>query len=105
MKKRKNGQAAIEFLVTYGWAILAAMLVIAALTYFGMTNPSVSLPDKCMFSNAFECSDFIITPSQTRVKLTNTLGQTIYGNPVTNISASLTDTGISCNVSASGTTQ
>ena len=32
---RKKGQAAMEFLMTYGWAILAAIVVIGALgTYF-----------------------------------------------------------------------
>ena len=30
----KKGQAAMEFLVTYGWAIMAAMIVISALTYY-----------------------------------------------------------------------
>ena len=35
MKTNKKGQAAMEFLMTYGWAILAAVVVIGALgTYF-----------------------------------------------------------------------
>jgi len=75
----KKGQAAIEFLVTYGWAIMAAMVVIGALTYFGMTNPSTSLPDKCIFSNAFGCKDYQLTESTIRLKVTNTIGETIYG--------------------------
>jgi hypothetical protein len=81
----RKGQAAIEFLVTYGWAIMAAMVVIGALTYFGMTNPSTSLPDKCIFSNAFGCKDYRITTSADGASSTldlqmiNTYGQTIYG--------------------------
>ncbi len=39
MKQRK-GQAAMEFLMTYGWAILAAIIAIGVLAYFGVFNPS-----------------------------------------------------------------
>ena len=37
MKQRK-GQAAMEFLMTYGWAILAAIIAIGALAAFGVFN-------------------------------------------------------------------
>ena len=33
-----KGQAAMEFLMTYGWAILAAIVAIGALAYFGVFN-------------------------------------------------------------------
>lgn len=36
----KKGQAAMEFLMTYGWAILAAIIAIGVLAYFGVFNPS-----------------------------------------------------------------
>lgn len=36
--KQKKGQAAMEFLMTYGWAILAAIIAIGALAYFGVFN-------------------------------------------------------------------
>ncbi len=92
--KGKRGQAAIEFLVTYGWAIMAAMLVIGALTYFGITNPATSLPDKCVFSNAFECEDFIINGTVMKLKLINTAGQSVFGTGATGtINASFTDSG------------
>jgi uncharacterized protein (UPF0333 family) len=93
MKKiNKKGQAAIEFLVTYGWAIMAAMVVIGALTYFGMTNPSTSLPDKCIFSNAFECKDFLMTEDTVRLQMVNTFGQTIYAP----IGAACTNDDVTC---------
>ena len=34
MKSNKKGQAAMEFLMTYGWAILAAIIAIGVLAYF-----------------------------------------------------------------------
>jgi len=37
----KKGQAAMEFLMTYGWAILIAIIAIAALIAFGVFNPPV----------------------------------------------------------------
>ena len=35
----KKGQAAMEFLMTYGWAILAAIIAIGVLAYFGVFSP------------------------------------------------------------------
>jgi hypothetical protein len=89
----KKGQAAIEFLVTYGWAIMAAMIVIAALTYFGVTNPATSLPDKCIFSNGFDCKDFRLTASQAQLQLTNGLGQTMF-----TLSSKTTENGVACTI-------
>lgn len=34
--KNKKSQAAMEFLMTYGWAILVVLAAIAALAYFGV---------------------------------------------------------------------
>lgn len=35
----RRGQAAMEFLMTYGWAILAAVIAIGVLAYFGVFSP------------------------------------------------------------------
>ncbi len=40
MIQQNRGQAAMEFLMTYGWAILAAIVAIGVLAYFGVFNPS-----------------------------------------------------------------
>jgi len=42
----RKGQAAIEFLVTYGWAILIVLIAIGALAYFGVLN-RVCRTDDC----------------------------------------------------------
>jgi hypothetical protein len=47
----KKSQAAMEFLMTYGWALLVVLMVIAALAYFGMLNPDRFLPDKVTVSD------------------------------------------------------
>lgn len=38
--RNTRGQAAMEFLMTYGWAILAAIIAIGVLAYFGVFSPS-----------------------------------------------------------------
>ena len=41
----RKAQAAMEFLMTYGWAILVVLAAIAALAYFGVLSPSNMLPE------------------------------------------------------------
>ena len=40
MMKSKKSQVAMEFLMTYGWAILVAIIAIGVLAYFGVFSPS-----------------------------------------------------------------
>ena len=43
MHNNKRGQAALEFLMTYGWAILSAIIVIGALgSYFYFNSGSTT---------------------------------------------------------------
>jgi hypothetical protein len=49
----KRGQAAMEYLMTYGWAILVIVIVLAILTFL---LPSVTkVPESCQFSDLFGC--------------------------------------------------
>ncbi len=45
----KKGQAAMEFLMTYGWAILVVLAAIGALAYFGVLSPDNLLPERTSF--------------------------------------------------------
>ena len=60
MMFNKKGQAAMEFLMTYGWAILVVLIAIGALAYFGVLNPNKLLSDRCTIStgSGLFCSDF-----------------------------------------------
>ncbi|MEM4255365.1 MAG: hypothetical protein QXR53_03480 [Candidatus Norongarragalinales archaeon] len=40
MKESRKGQAALEYLVTYGWAVLAIVIIAAVLWYLGVFNPN-----------------------------------------------------------------
>lgn len=45
----KRGQAAMEFLMTYGWAIVVVLAAIGALAYFGVLSPQKLLPARTVF--------------------------------------------------------
>ena len=50
MKMRVKGQTAMEYLMTYGWAILIVIVVIAALYSMGVFTPSGGVPISPPFS-------------------------------------------------------
>ncbi|GEM_PF-3571866 len=52
----KKGQAALEFLTTYGWAFLVILVMIGALSYFGVLNPEAYIPEACNFGAVLSCS-------------------------------------------------
>ena len=54
----KKAQAAMEFLTTYGWAILILIIVIVALANLGVFR-SPSTPNTCNVAAPFACSDVI----------------------------------------------
>lgn len=83
-KMFRKSQAAMEFLMTYGWAILVVLVAIGALAYFGVLSPDKFLPSKCTLPSGLACLDFVIsnsaaaTPGIT-VEVRNGLGYDISG--------------------------
>ena len=70
----KKGQAAMEFLMTYGWAILVVIAAIAALAYFGVLDPAKLLPERCQSSAGMDCIDYAtVQPTQIDFTLRNNL--------------------------------
>ncbi len=60
----QRGQSALEYLVTYGWAILAIVIIAGVLWYFGIFNPSKFVGEKqCGGFSAFICQDFKVNTS------------------------------------------
>lgn len=60
-KEAKRSQAALEFLMTYGWAILVFLVAIGALAYFGVLSPDNFLPHRCTLPAGIACIDFEAT--------------------------------------------
>lgn len=62
---KRRAQAAMEFLMTYGWAILVVLLAIGALAYFGVLDPSRLLPESTTFPAPISNVDNGLIDSQT----------------------------------------
>ena len=58
MKKSGSGQYAIEYLMSYGWAILILLAVAAILFYFGVLNPKIPIAPSCFFGPEMGCYGF-----------------------------------------------
>jgi len=74
----KKGQAAMEFLMTYGWAILVVLVAISALAYFGVLSPGKFLPSSCTITSGMGCDDFKITPTTAQLVLRNGMGKDLH---------------------------
>ncbi len=88
----RKGQAALEFLMTYGWAILVVLVVIGALAYFGVLNPSALLPEKCTLPPGLSCQDYLVSSTGgVTLNLQNGFGEqiTITGINVTSVDSGL----------------
>ncbi|NQU98411.1 hypothetical protein HQ533_03005 [Candidatus Woesearchaeota archaeon] len=82
----KKAQAAIEFLMTYGWAILVLLAVIGALSYFGVLDASVLLPERCQFPVGFDCigkASIDATSDSVRFIVQNSYGSRIIVDTIT----------------------
>lgn len=82
MGKYNKGQAALEYLITYGWAFVVVLITIGAFAYFGILSPDKYLPDKCNFGDQLECVDFFLeavdgAPGRVHLKFTNNFGVNI----------------------------
>ena len=67
MNFSRKSQAAMEFLMTYGWAILVVLVAIGALAYFGVLSPDRFLPAKCQLPAGIACTDFSIKAGATPI--------------------------------------
>lgn len=107
---KKKGQAAMEFLMTYGWAILVVLVAIGALAYFGVLNPGRFLPSSCTITPGISCEDFVVNDAGNG-EITLTLRNGI-GDDITAVSVDITSPddpttiictgGLSCTSGCSG---
>lgn len=76
-----RSQAAIDFVMTYGWAIMMVMVAIGALAYFGVLSPDKLLPEKCTFPSGIACLDSYAESAvlEVGVTLKNSLGYDVTG--------------------------
>lgn len=94
----RKGQAAMEFLMTYGWAILAAIVVIAVLAiYF---RPSTLVSGSTFVTAPFYAVSQSVTTTQVQLEVKNNGGQDVN---VTSFALTVkTPNGATCATSNSG---
>jgi hypothetical protein len=90
----KKGQSALEYLMTYGWALVVIVIVIAALVI--IIDPSAAAGNSCTSSGDISVKDHVIDGTGMQMVLTNKAGYAI-SDAVTSISGtvdgiSVTDT-------------
>ncbi len=85
---QRKGQAAMEFLMTYGWAILAAIIAIGVLAYFGVFSPGKFVPSATvinapLYANAWNIIDSASGTDTISIEIKNNGGDTLNINSVT----------------------
>ncbi|MEM4634216.1 MAG: hypothetical protein QW275_03615 [Candidatus Anstonellaceae archaeon] len=97
----KKAQAAMEYLVTYGWALLALFIVVAFLISSGAFSTSAFSVQECIFQPDLPCTSFILYKdgsggaSQTKLRFTlvNGLGFPMNISNVTYTTSDLGESG------------
>ncbi|MEM3791383.1 MAG: hypothetical protein QXL16_01475 [Candidatus Micrarchaeaceae archaeon] len=78
-KRRLRLQSAMEYLMTYGWAILIIAVVLGALFTLGVFNSSSLLGTHCIATPGFTCSSATMgTNSYATVTFSQATGSTLY---------------------------
>lgn len=67
----KKAQAALEFLMTYGWAILIFLAAMSTLMYMGVFDFNQFLVEKCAFPSSVYCVDGVIQNDEITLLLQN----------------------------------
>lgn len=98
----QKGQGALDFLMTYGWTILAAMVSIAAFWQFGLLGggfmSAITGMNYCAMPAGIVCVDHSIGPLGVTIVLKNALPSTIT-NVVVSIQSR--ESGVTCTQSQS----
>lgn len=61
----KKSQSAMEYLMTYGWAILVVLIALGALFYLGVFSPS--MPSSCNAPSPLTCTDILADSSASTI--------------------------------------
>jgi hypothetical protein len=83
MRFNARAQAAMEFLMIYGWAVFSVLATIAILAYLGVLSPEKLLPEKCTIDSGITCISSKVQIGQiTLVLLNSAQGKTLTINNI-----------------------
>lgn len=72
-----KGQTALEYLITYGWAILVILVVLAVLWYYGIFNPATWAGEQVISGSAFQITDKSLGSTTLTLVLGNKVGSRV----------------------------
>jgi len=78
----RKGQAAMEFLITYGWAILAAIVAIGVLAYF-LSSPGRLTANSCSVAAPWSCNAGAANTTTVSLEMRNGGGEAFNVHTVT----------------------
>jgi uncharacterized protein (UPF0333 family) len=100
IKKSKKGQAALDFMMTYGWAIVLVVIIAVAMFAMGIFDPSNFIGNKAAgFAGVSVVGWSMDTAGTFTIKAANNVG-----NPIQLDSINVTIGGASVNVPVSNAT-
>lgn len=82
-----KGQAALEFLTTYAWAIAVVLVMIGAVLYFGIFDTSLLVKPYCSVSKELVCDDHSVYQNAAKIRLRNNFEKPITLYNITLITA------------------
>ena len=89
----KRGQSAMEFLMTYGWAILAAIIAIGALAYFGVFSPGRSVTGNAILNAPFYVNSYAINTTDIYLDVRNGYPESVT---LSNLTLNNLPSGVTC---------
>ena len=78
MGKRLKAQSAMEYLMTYGWAILIIAVVLGALFSLGVFSGSSLLGTSCIASPGYYCQNPVLVGNTLTFNFGQNTGATVY---------------------------
>ena len=69
-ERKLRAQSAMEYLMTYGWAILIIAVVLGALFSLHVFSSASLLPQACIATSGYTCSGQVLTSATGTLKLT-----------------------------------
>ncbi|MBT3865706.1 hypothetical protein HOF78_01235 [Candidatus Woesearchaeota archaeon] len=81
---KRRGQGALEFLMTYGWAILVVVVVLVSLNVYFSSDAQFVVPETCFLGPGFACNDFAVYEDSLTLAVVNGMGKSLEGISIQN---------------------
>lgn len=90
-----KGQAALEFLTTYGWAILVVLIALGALSSMFVFKFGVLYPNSCFIEPGMACQEYGGSGNELYFEIINTMGKDLSNVNLTIITGACDNSPIS----------